>query len=171
MLNFDFKKTSRKCSTNDRPFESGEVFFSALIDEGGELVRKDFASEAWDAPPEGCVGWWKSRMPNLEKGKVYWAPKDVLMAYFQHVYEQPAYADLAYVMAVLLVRKRILQMIETDESTEPPTMIVHHRKTKTDFPIAVQELSSHRISQIQNELAEQLFSDQPPESQDTQADD
>jgi hypothetical protein len=162
MLNFDFKRTNRKCSVCDRAFDSGEEFVSALVEVDGELIRKDFAVESWAEPPENCIGWWKSRMPDLDKGRVYWAPNDVLLAYFQHVLAQPESQDAAYVMAVLLVRKRTLQMVETDESTQPPTMVVHHRRTNTDFRVAAMDIPGHRIAQIQNELCEHLFTNQAP---------
>ena len=162
MLNFDFKRTSRKCSASDRPFERGEEFVSALVEINGELVRKDFASESWEEPPENCIGWWKSRMPDLDKGRVYWAPNEVLLTYFQHLLSQPETQDAAYVMAVLLVRRRTLHMVETDESTEPPTLVVHHRKTKTEFRVAAIDIPSHRITEIQNELGEHLFTNQAP---------
>lgn len=164
MLNFDIKRSSRRCAISDRPFESGEEYFSALIDVNGERIRQDFAIESWSQPPENCIGFWKSKMPSLDKGRVYWAPHDVLLSYFQHLVDDPDSADIAYVMAVLLVRKRSLQMIETDDSTEPPTLVVHHRKTKTDYRIPAIEIPSHRIKEIQNELAEHLFTDHAPET-------
>lgn len=162
MLNFDFKRTSRKCSVSDRPFERGEEFVSALVEINGELVRKDFALGSWEEPPENCIGWWKSRMPDLDKGRIYWAPNEVLLTYFQHLLEQPDAQDAAYVMAVLLVRRRTLQMIETDESTEPPTLVVHHRKTNSEFRVAAIDIPSHRITEIQTELGEHLFTNQAP---------
>ena len=141
---------------------------SALVDLDGELIRKDFAIEAWEEPPENCIGWWKSRMPDLDKGRVYWAPNDVLLAYFQHIVGQPGSEDIAYVMAVLLVRKRTLQMVETDESTEPPTFVVLHRKTNAEFRVPAIDIPVHRITEIQNELAEHLFTDQAPGSDATE---
>lgn len=165
MSNFDFKRTSRKCSLNDRPFNAGEEFFSALIDVDDGLERRDYAAESWQGAPQDCVGWWKSKMPDLDNGRVYWAPNDVLLAYFQHVHEKgPSWADMAYVMAILLVQKRILQMIENDDSTEPPTLIVHHRKTKTDYRVVISEIFPERMSEIQDELAEHLFTSNAPNS-------
>ena len=163
MLNFDFKRSSRKCSVLDRPFESGEEFFSALLDLDGNLERRDYAAESWQGAPEECVGWWKSKMPDLENGRVYWAPNRMLLTYFQHVVEKgPAFGDVAYVMAILLVQKRILQMIENDETTDPPTLIVHHRKTKTDYSLPVIEIPPQRMIEIQGELSEHLFTTNAP---------
>ena len=171
MLNFDFKRSGRKCSLKDRTFESGEEFYAALIDIDGDLERRDYAAESWDGAPADCVGWWKSKMPDLDNDRVYWAPNHLLLAYFQHAFNKgPQAEDVAYVMAILLLQKRILQMIENDESTNPPTLIVHHRKTKTDYAIAVPEISSHRMNEIQNELSEHLFTSKAPNSEEGEED-
>ena len=163
MSNFDIKRTSRKCSVSERAFEAGEEFYSALVEVDGELVRQDFAHDSWDGEPNDSVGWWTSRMPDLEQGKVYWAPNSVLFAYFEHTYERgDAQADIAYVLAILMVQKRILQMIETDESTTPPTLVVHNRKSKTDYRIPQIDLPPDRLQQIQDELAENLFTSSAP---------
>lgn len=162
MLNFDIKRTNRKCIASDRPFERGEEFVSALVEIDGELVRQDYSVQSWEEPPENCIGWWKSRMPDLDKGRVYWAPNDVLLAYFQHLIAHPRSQDTAYVMAVLLVRRRTLQMVETDESTKPPTLVIHHRKTNTDYRVIVMDIPGYRITEIQNELSEHLFTNQAP---------
>ena len=164
MLNFDFKRSARKCSINERPFESGEEFFSALIEVDGSLERFDFSKESWGGAPENCVGWWTSRMPDLNTNKVYWAPNHVLLAYFDHVYpNRDQFPDLIYVLAILLIQKRILQMIEEDESADPPTMNLLHKKSKTSYEVEAVSLAPQRIQEVQQELADNLFTTQSPE--------
>ena len=170
MAQFEFKKSNRRCSVSQREFESGEEFVSALIEVEEKIERVDFALDAWDSATETYVGWWKSRMPDLNSGKVYWAPNQVLLSYFVHVYEQAhVNPDVTYVVAILMVQKRILQMIENDESTDPPTLVVHHRKTKTDFRIPTVELSGQRVNEIQEQLAESLFTNSRPTGDDPEA--
>ena len=80
MFEFDFKKSGRKCIVSGRSFEVGEEYISLLIENDGELVRQDVASDQWNGPSEECVGWWKSKVPDLAQGRVYLAPRDVLMS-------------------------------------------------------------------------------------------
>ena len=48
MLNFDFKKSTRKCSQCEREIKPGEDFYSALIElDDGATERRDFAVENW----------------------------------------------------------------------------------------------------------------------------
>ena len=162
MVNFDFKRTSRKCSISGRSFESGEEYVSLLVEEDDELIRKDIALSEFDAPPENCVGWWKSRVPDLDKGTVYWAPKDVLMSYFQHLIQQPDSPDMVYVMAILLLQKKHLRLLETTVVDEVESMSLICHSTKEKFDVKVVEVSQERDASIQNEMAEKLFTDIAP---------
>ena len=84
MLNFEIKRSNRQCSKTDRTLQPGEEFYSALIDKDGELERLDYCVESWESPPQDCIGWWKSKVPETGKGKVYWAPRNVMLSYFEH---------------------------------------------------------------------------------------
>ena len=161
MVDFEFKRSSRQCSVSNRAINRGEAFYSVLLEQGeGELHRSDISTEAWAGPPEGCVGWWRSTVPNLEKGRVYWAPNEVLLAFFQHVSTQTEHLDTAYVMGLLLVRKRILQWKETIERDGQSFLRLVNAKTDTDFEIHQLDLTPQRTAAIQRDLAEKLFTDQ-----------
>ena len=162
MINFELKRTNRKCSVTQRAFNSGEEYYSVLIDEDGELVRKDIAAEEWDEPPENCVGWWISKVPDLEHGKVYWAPKDVLISYFQYLVDQPDQTDTAYVMAILLLQKKQLRLLDTTTEDEVEWMNLSCNATKEKFTVRVVPVPDNRVAAIQNELAEKLFTDVAP---------
>ena len=168
MLNFDVKKSSRKCFESAREFLPGEVFFSALIEIEDSTERRDYGAEHWKGPPEQCIGWWKSRVPEKKEGKVYWAPKNVLLAYFEHVCGDSKTVDLAYVTALLLAQKKILTI---SESEDPAIMLLQNRSSKESFEISIPDISSTRLAEIQNELSERLFMDQPVEDDVIEPDD
>lgn len=162
MANYDIKRTGRKCHSSGRSFEAGEEFASGLFESEEGLERRDFALDEWDQAEADCLGSWKSRMPETEGGRVYWAPNDVLLAYFNHLNETGEAPDAAYVMGLLLVRKRILQLLETDEEAEGgPVMVLRNRHTKDKIDVLVVEVTPERSHQIQQELAENLFTDRP----------
>ncbi|MEM7453066.1 MAG: hypothetical protein AAF456_01810 [Planctomycetota bacterium] len=160
MSKFDIKRTSRKCSTSGRTFEPSEEFYSALIeDEDANFIREDFSSEVWTDEPEGCIGWWKSRMPDNRGGRVYWAPTPVLLSYFQALLEKPGSRDIAYVMSIVLIRNRTLKMIDTESENGVEIMNCYHRPTKTTYQVPVLDIPQQRVQEIQDELADQLFTD------------
>ncbi|MDB2686251.1 hypothetical protein N9Y42_03500 [Mariniblastus sp.] len=159
MLNFEIKKSTRKCAETGRDFEPGEVFFSALIEnEDGTTSREDYSADAWDETPEHCIGWWKSQVPETDKGKIFWAPRKVMLAYFEHVLTQPASQDIAFVTALLLIQKKYLVMVDDGEAN---TMTVRNRTNKESYSVPIVELEGPRLADIQALLSEQLFMDEP----------
>ena len=165
MLNFDFRRTNRKCSKSDRLLQPGEEFFSALVDFGGEPQRLDFSNESWSGPPENCLGWWKSNIPDMEKGKIYWVPRRVLLAYFDLVREQSDQADVAYMMGLLLAQKKILSVVDSIHGPVGEQLQLFNRRDNLHYEIPIVEISPERLRQIQAELSERLFTDQPFESE------
>ena len=170
MLNYDFRKTSRKCSETGREFEPGEEFISALLEfESGETERRDFSLEAWKVPPENCIGWWKTKLPLLEKGKIHWAPRDVLLAYFEHLQKSGDSEASLYVMALLLVQKHILRLVETVSEEDGQWLRLRRSADKSNYRIKVVALNTEQGAKIQEELGEKLFTsfrDTDEESED-----
>jgi hypothetical protein len=159
MLNFEIKKSTRKCSQTDRDFEPGEVFVSALIEnENGSTSRMDFAIDQWNETPEHCIGWWKSKVPETGKGKIYWAPRQVMLSFFKHVLNQPPAQDVAYVTALLLLQKKFVSIVD-DGETE--TMTVRDRSDKECYSVPIADIDGSRLAEIQSLLADQLFMDEP----------
>jgi len=161
MTEFEVKRTSKKCSKTERPLLPGEQFFSALVEVGDDTQRLDFSAEAWSGPPQDCLGWWKATIPEEVKGKIYWAPRAVLLAYFDHLTSQPNQADVAYMVALLLVQKKVLHLEETLEEPDSQILAIKNRHSNENYRIPVIEISPARLAEIQNELSERLFLDQP----------
>lgn len=162
MIDFDFKRSSRKCAVSGRRFNVGEEFHSILVEENGQFVRKDVSAEDWNGPPENCIGWWKSKIPDLAEGQVFWAPKDVLLAFFQHLADSGKELDTTYVMAVLLVQKKHLRLLDTITRDDREFMLLTNNSTKEKFEVVVTPISNERIRLIQDELTEKLFTDIAP---------
>ena len=159
MANFDFKKGSRKCYESERSFEPGDEFYSVLIEsDQGTTERRDYSAELWKGPPDSCIGWWKCGVPEIGQGHVYWAPTHVLVAYFKHVLGDPETNDIAYVTALLLSQKRILKVLD---NRGDDTIFRLRDNEKETYEVPVPEIQPHRLIEIQDELSERLFMDQP----------
>ena len=164
-MNFDFRRTSKKCSVTDRTLQPGESCFSALIERGDETVRLDFSEQAWTGPPEDCIGWWKTSIPESDKGKVYWVPRSVQLSYFEHLMQQESQRDAAYITGLLLLQKKVLALDDSIDDASEDSALLHlkNRKTNQTYVLTVVEVAPDRLHEIQQELSERLFSDQPCE--------
>ncbi len=157
---FEIGRCSRRCTTTERQLEPGEDFFSTLVEDGDEMVRHDYAPEAWNGPPDGVVGWWKSKMPMPDAHKVHWAPNDVLLDYFERLENDAEQRDMRYIMALLLVRRRVARHEDTERNDDDQeVMVLYCPRREKSYPVIVEAPTEQRAEAIQQELADLLFAD------------
>jgi len=158
-MDYQVQRCSRHCWKTGREFVEGEEFYSALVVERAEVNRLDYAADAWDGPPEGSLGWWKSRMPSRDSNRLHWAPNDVLLEVFRELADNPAAADTRYVMALLLVRRRVCRLEETEHEDGEEMLVLYCPRDEETYRVPVVALDDARVQAIQDELAALLFAD------------
>ncbi|REJ67984.1 MAG: hypothetical protein DWQ31_09750 [Planctomycetota bacterium] len=159
-MDFEVQRCSRRCSKTDRELAPDETFYSALMVEGAAVVRYDFCEEAWEGPPAESIGWWKSRMPGPKSNKIHWAPNDVMLEYFEGLEDRPEKSDVRYVLALLLIRRRVVRLEDSDEAANATSeMILYCPRRETTYRVATQTVDPRRAQEIQDELAKLLFAE------------
>jgi hypothetical protein len=160
MLDFEVQRCTRRCHKTSRELHPGETFYSALVAEGTAVVRLDFAAEAWEGPPEQAIGWWRAKMPDPQARRVHWAPNDVMLHYFQQLEGRPDQADMRYVLALLMIRRRIVRLEDTDQDPAGrELLVVFCPRNEVEYRVPVVTPDPQRAQQIQDELAQMLFAD------------
>jgi hypothetical protein len=158
MIDYEVQRCTRHCATTGRELQAGETFFSTLTAEGADVVRRDYSPEAWQGPPDGVLGWWKSRMPERDARKLHFAPNDVMLDLLESLESQPGMEDMRYVLALLLIRRRVVRLEETqrdDTGREVSALYCPRRETTYEVPTAMP--SAERTAEIQEELSRLLF--------------
>ncbi len=157
-MDYEIQRCTRRCAATEREFSAGEEFFSVLIAEGAELRRLDYCADAWEGPPENATGWWRSRMPSATQKRMHWAPNEVMLHFFEELEDQPDRLDMRFVLALLLVRRRVLREEDrnTDDQGREVMVLFCPRRDKT-YSVPTVLPSPGRVEQIQNELAQLLF--------------
>ncbi len=169
LLDFEVQRCTRRCAATDRALEPGDVCYSVLEASGAEVIRKDFCHEGWTGPPEGALGWWKSRIPEPTAKKIKLAPNEILLELFDQLAERPEQQDLHYVLTLLLVRRRVLRLgMANDELGESDNeidryeankMVVYCPKRDATYEVSVEMPSGERIDEIQQQLSDLLIAD------------
>jgi hypothetical protein len=158
MLDFEVQRFTRQCCETQRQFEPGDIVYSALIADGADVVRKDFSDQAWEGPPAGTIGWWKSEVPDMHARKMHWAPNDVILHYFEQLEANEDQADVRYVLALLMIRRRIVRLEETEvDEHQREWFVLYCPKNEREYRLPVIVPVGARVEEIQNELAELLF--------------
>ena len=115
---YKVSRCTRQCQTLRRPLREGEWYYSVVMESGEDYVRQDFSAEAWKGPPEGSIGWWKSRMPTSDEKKMVLAPPEVLIDLLRQMEQFPARAKSRYLLALMLMRRKILRpVVEAGEES------------------------------------------------------
>ena len=161
MLEYQIQRCTRQCAATGRELRPGEPFYSVLLRQDGQIVRRDYSHDAWEGPPPEALAWWHSRMPQATSGKPTWAPNQVLIEYFERLLEDadPSQAELTYVLALLLVRRRLLRLAN-DEGPDTPTLTVTCPLNDATYEVPVAVPSRRRFAELEEQLARLLFGDQ-----------
>jgi hypothetical protein len=165
LLDFEVQRCTRCCAATERPLEPGDECYSVLEIAGADVIRKDYCPEAWKGAPDAAFGWWKSRVPEPTAKKIKLAPNDVLLELFDQLADKSEQQDLRYVLALLLVRRRVLRVDVTHERPSEEDMASNHAaemmtlycaKRDSTCEVAVAMPNSERIDEIQQQLSELL---------------
>ena len=157
-MDFEIQRCSRRCARTDRDLKRGETFYSMLMAEGAAVVRYDYCEEAWEGPGENAIGWWKAHMPDPSARKLHWAPNDVMLRYFEQLEGQDDRQDVRYVLALLLIRRRIVRLEEQFADQQGREVItLYCPRNENEYRVPVVIPSDERIGEIQEELARLLF--------------
>ena len=157
-MDYQIQRCTRCCAATGRELAPGEDFYSVLIAEGADLKRCDYSVDAWDGPPDGVIGWWKSQMPSPSSRRMHWAPNDVMLHFFEQLQSQSDKEDMRYVLALLLVRRRVMRVEERERDEEGrEVLVLYCPRRETTYKVAAVTPHDPRIEEIQEELAKLLF--------------
>ena len=159
LLDFEVRSCSRVCAQSGKALLPSEVYFSVLEVEEAETVRRDYAAEAWQGPPKGSLGWWRSRVPSKnEKPKL--APTEVMLNLFIALAGKPNDVQFRYLLGLLLIRRRVLRREEAscdDAGQEVLTVFVPRRDQR--FELLVDEPNQEQAEKIQQRMIDLLYGD------------
>lgn len=157
-VDFQIQRCARRCSVTEKEFQPGEIFYSVLLADGAEIIRQDFSKDAWEGAPEDSLGWWKSCMPAATGKKIGWAPNDVMLEFFHELADKPEKEDLRYVLTLLLIRRRVMRLEETEsQADQREELVVYCSRQEETYRVPVVHPGPARSREIQDELANLLL--------------
>ena len=160
MLEFHIKKATRLCHQTGERLAPGEPFYSVLITEEHEIVRQDFSTAAWDGAPEDALAWWKSDMPDEEGTKVNLAPDEVVLRYFEQLMASNEQPDMTFVLALLMIRKRIMRLEGSEQDDQGnELMVVSCSKNEQEYKVPTTSPDADEIEEIQAQIVSMLYKD------------
>jgi hypothetical protein len=157
MIDYEVSRCTRRCAATDRELAPGEAFYSVLLPSGSQVLRQDVSAPEWKGPPENALGWWKGTMPDATSRKPQWAPHEVMLEYFEGLENDPTREDLRYVLALLLVRRRVLRLESEERDAAGRTVqVLECPRKETHYRVAVVLPELSRAVELQNQLSQLL---------------
>ena len=158
MFDFEIQRCTRRCANTGRELQAGELVHSVLVTVGAQVVRYDYSREGWVSAPENAIAVWKTRIPEPNSQKARWAPNEVILNYFTQLEHDTQREETRYVLALLLLRRRVVRQEGTQtDAANREILVLHCARDDTEHCVTVVPPTSERAEQIQEELARLLW--------------
>ena len=153
-MDYQIQPNSRRCAITGKELQPGERFYSALLEENRQLVRKDYSQEAWQGPPSGAAFFWTGRVvADTEKLKPRF-DDDLLEDCFERLGGQtePSRVNFRYVVALLLMRRRRFRYENSVIEHGIEKITLYCLRSGTKHEVVNPRLSEEEMSQVQEEV-------------------
>lgn len=162
MNDWNIQARSHHCQACDKGFIAQQAFHTLLFDEKNDFRRLDICDPCWQAQysqgasdRKGFISYWHG---------VYEAPpaaapdpiqKENAESLLRKLIElnDPKYAAVGYILAVMLERKRILKVKEQVVRDGQRIFIYEHPRSGDIFTIADPNLQLTQLEQVQHDVA------------------
>ncbi len=154
MTDYQIQPNTRRCAVTGRDLRPGEKFYTALLEEGGKFLRKDYSSEAWQEPPAGAFSFWSGRVPAQEESRKPRIDDDLLVDCFQRLEGQadPNRVSFRYVVALLLMRRKRFRFEEARKEGEQELLCLRCARTGAKHRVVNPRLTEEQMIAVQEEV-------------------
>jgi hypothetical protein len=158
MMDYQIQPSSRRCAATGRELKPGEKVFCVLLEEGGKLVRKDFAAEAWPGPPADAFGFWVGRVIAPESKKRAPIDDELLLDCFLRLEGQTEASRIRfrYVVALLLMRRKRFRFEEAKKENGQELLCLRCTRTGARHQVLNPLLSDDETAAVQEEVFQAL---------------
>jgi hypothetical protein len=161
MNEWNIQSRAHACEACSRPFADQQPYHTLLLDEPPELRRSDICEPCWQkqfasnaASRFGFISHWQGIF-EMPPPMVDIIQKETAETVLRKLIAQndPRYAPAAYILAVMLERKRILRVKEQIVRDGQRVFIYEQPKTGDIFTIADPNLRLDQLEEVQRDVA------------------
>ncbi len=99
-------------------------------------------------------------MPDAEQNKLNLAPNEVMLQYFEQLHTSPGSQNMAYVLSLLMVRKRIMRLNGSEEDEQGNELLVlSEPKSEKEYKVPVTQPTVEQVESLQQQLTAMLYKD------------
>lgn len=160
-MEFEIGRSAGKCHACQQLLPQDSDFHSAVCEQPDGFDRRDFCASCWQGPPENSFCHFKTRLHARQPRQRVLVDDNVLLDFFQRLgqhTDDPVKRDFRFVLALILLRKRLLKFDRTIRGTEGDIWQVRLVRDGSLHPVADPHLDEARIQLLSGELGAILAS-------------
>ncbi|MDP6636553.1 MAG: hypothetical protein QGG42_16770 [Phycisphaerae bacterium] len=165
---YNIRKTSGQCSLCEMQLAPG-MEFTATVSEGpDELIRNDYCDKCGESLPEetnaAVLCKWRTVVPHPQEKKKLLVSDDLLVNLFERLSEteDPSKINFRYVLALVLMRKKMLiydRMSTDDDGKEIWSMHLKGSDPPDEHLVIDPKLTEDQIAEVSDNLGEIMEGD------------
>jgi len=155
VTDWEIQKMTLTCAATGRPLAEDEEICSALYEEGEGFIRKDYALAAWPpADADRAFSFWRTRVPKKDAPARAFVDDEVILDFFRRLegHAEPQKQHFRYVLALFLMRKKLLKFKEIRRTDGGMALLLHERTTHAEHVVLDPGLSEEQIEQVSEEI-------------------
>ncbi|MEQ8766822.1 MAG: hypothetical protein RL885_23110 [Planctomycetota bacterium] len=154
-MDWKLGRQATACRSCEKAFEPEAIYFTVLLEQNEEFERIDMCPDCFavrEAPPDDFF--WKGRRPAPQGEQERRVDFNAVKAFLRKSRNETsiAYHRLNYVLALILVRKKMLRMKEMVSRGRDDFMKVQFTKEDEVFEIPVPQLTEKDVAEVQANL-------------------
>lgn len=150
-MEYEVSRRTGKCTATSRDLAEGEVYYAVLFETSQGFERRDYCAQAWTGPPDGNFCYWRARVPVRDKKPTQLiVDHELLMHIFTRLEDDPSQSrqQFRFVLALLLMRKRLLKLDQTIRENGQEWWLVHSVADQNSYRVVNPELSSEAVERL-----------------------
>jgi hypothetical protein len=165
MNDWNIQSRAHQCMDCGRSFQDKETYRTLLLDEKQAYVRKDVCEGCWKdqysqgaQERKGFVSCWQGVYEVPPAAPPEPIQKETAESLLRKLIErnEPQYAAAAFILAVMLERKRVLKVKEQLRDGGRRVFLYEQPKTGDLFTIPDPQLQLNQLEQVQHDVADLL---------------
>ncbi len=158
VTDYQIQPNSRRCAVTGRELQPGERYYSALVEEGNQLLRRDYSQEAWTGPPPAAFSFWTGKVPPPEERARPRFDDDLLEECFHRLAGQtdPGRVNFRYVVTLLLIRRKRLKLESSTVEDGVEVLTVRGVRDGSAHQVVNPRLTEDEMRQVQDEVFQVL---------------
>jgi len=157
-LEWSVQSPAKSCVSCGKEFAEREDYWSALLEDSTGFVRMDYCGACWQASKAEPFSFWRTRSAAKPAPPKRFVDDQVLLDFFQRLSESTdaARERLFFIMAVLLLRKRLLKEKSRRRDERGSVWVLEAPRLGKEFLVRDESLSDTEILDILSQIGQVL---------------